>query len=99
MSDGVFQRVAAVNVGLAAFGEAVRDQGAEAVDVDWRPPAGGDEGAVALLEALWGRHGERVEAANAAALERLEAARAPAGPRAPAGGVGPGPADGGGPRS
>jgi uncharacterized protein DUF1116 len=75
MSGGVFQRVAAVNVGLAAFGQAVRDQGAEAVDVDWRPPAGGDAETVALLEALWGRHGERVEAANAAALERLEAVR------------------------
>src|SRR3954465_14852885 len=75
MNGDVFQRVAAVNVGLAAFGEAVRDQGAEAVDVDWRPPAGGDADAVALLEALWGRHGERVEAANAAAVERIEAAR------------------------
>jgi hypothetical protein len=75
MSADVFQRVAVVNVGLDAFGQAVRDQGAEAVDVDWRPPAGGDADAVALLEALWGRHGERVEAANAAAVERIEAAR------------------------
>src|SRR3954465_14709564 len=75
MSDGVFQRVAAVNVGLDAFGEAVRDQGAEAVDVDWRPPAGGDADTVALLEAPWGRHGEGGGAANAAAVERIEAAR------------------------
>jgi uncharacterized protein DUF1116 len=75
MSDDVFQRVSAVNVGLEAFAQAVRDQGAEAVDVDWRPPAGGDAEAVALLEALWGRHGERVEAANAAAVERLESGR------------------------
>jgi hypothetical protein len=75
MSDDVFQRVSVVNVGLEAFGQAVRDQGAEAVDVDWRPPAGGDADAVALLEALWGRHGERVEAANAAAVERLESVR------------------------
>jgi hypothetical protein len=75
MSDAVFQRVSAVNVGLDAFGQAVRDQGADAVDVDWRPPAGGDADAIALLEALWGRHGELVEAANAAAVERLEAGR------------------------
>jgi uncharacterized protein DUF1116 len=75
MSEGVFQRVAAVNVGLEGFAQAVRDQGAEAVDVDWRPPAGGDEGTVALLEALWGRHGERVEAANAAAVAAIEGAR------------------------
>jgi Protein of unknown function (DUF1116) len=85
MSDAVFQRVAVVNVGLDAFGQAVRDQGAEAVDVDWRPPAGGDAGAVALLAALWGRHGERVEAANAAAVERIEAARPRAVTVAPAG--------------
>jgi Protein of unknown function (DUF1116) len=94
MSGDVFQRVAAVNVGLAAFGEAVRDQGAEAVDVDWRPPAGGDADAVALLEALWGRHGERVEAANAAALERLEAVRPRAVTVAQAGDVVPGLEDG-----
>ena len=75
MSGGVFQRVAAVNVGLETFAQAVRDQGAEAVDVDWRPPAGGDAGTLALLEALWGRHGERVEAANAAAVARIEGAR------------------------
>ena len=75
MSEGVFQRVAAVNIGLEGFAQALRDQGAEAVDVDWRPPAGGDAGAVALLEALWGRHGERVEAANAAAVERIEGVR------------------------
>ena len=79
MSSDVFQRVAVVNVGLDAFGQAVRDQGAEAVDVDWRPPAGGAAGAVALLAALWGRHGERVEAANAAAVERIEKARPRAG--------------------
>jgi hypothetical protein len=94
MSGGVFQRVAAVNVGLASFGQAVRDQGAEAVDVDWRPPAGGDAEAVALLEALWGRHGERVEAANAAALERLERARPKAVTVARAGDVVPGLEDG-----
>jgi hypothetical protein len=75
MTDAVFQRVSAVNVGLDAFGQAVRDQGADAVDVDWRPPAGGDADTIALLEALWGRHGERVEAANAAAVERLEGVR------------------------
>ena len=55
MSTGVFQRVAAVNVGLEGFAAAVREQGADVVDVDWRPPAGGDAATLALLEALWGR--------------------------------------------
>jgi hypothetical protein len=94
VSGSVFQRVAAVNVGLEAFAEALRDQGAEVVDVDWRPPAGGDAGEVALLEALWGRHGERVEAANAGAVERMERARPRAVTVARAGDVVPGLEDG-----
>jgi hypothetical protein len=94
VSGGLFERVAAVNVGLGAFAEAVQAQGAEAVDVDWRPPAGGDADAVALLQALWGRHGERVERANAAVLDRLEATRPLAVDVARAGDVVDGLADG-----
>jgi hypothetical protein len=71
--DDVLSRIAAVNVGLAAFGEAVRSQGAPAADVDWRPPADGDPAALRALEALWGRHGTRVAAANRDVVERLEA--------------------------
>jgi hypothetical protein len=70
----VLEQVVAINVGLASFGEAVRAQGADAVDVDWRPPAGGDPEALRALEALWGRHGERVADANAEVVTRLEAA-------------------------
>jgi hypothetical protein len=65
------RRVEAVNVGLATFGEAIRDQHATAVDVDWRPPAGGDPEAIAALERLWGAHGETVRAANERVLVRL----------------------------
>ena len=75
MTKPVLEGVAVVNAGLAAFGEAVRAQGAPALDVDWRPPDGGDPGGLALLTALWGRHGDRVETANREALERLEAAQ------------------------
>jgi hypothetical protein len=74
MRSEVLSRVAVVNVGLDTFGEAVRAQGAEAVDVDWRPPAGGDPDAVRALERLWGAHADRVAAANAEALERIESA-------------------------
>lgn len=76
MSAGgnLLERVEAVNVGLAQFGEAVRAQGGEAVDVDWRPPSAEDGDSLAALEALWGRHGERVAQANAEAVERIEAA-------------------------
>ena len=69
------QDVAVVNVGLARFAEAVRLQGAHAVDVDWRPPGGGDPATIALLERLWGAHGEVVARANAAVVERIEGSR------------------------
>jgi hypothetical protein len=71
----VLRRVAAVNVGLASFGEAARAQGVPVADVDWRPPGKGDPETLHLLERLWGRHGDRVAAANAEALRRLEATR------------------------
>jgi hypothetical protein len=84
------ERVAAVNIGLDSLGEAVRDQGVDAVDVDWRPPAGGDPERVAVLERLWGRHGDRVDAANREAVARIEGARPQAVTVAPAGDAIPG---------
>ncbi len=41
-----------VNVGLAIFGESLRAQGVPVIDVDWRPPAGGDREMMDLLERL-----------------------------------------------
>jgi hypothetical protein len=70
----VLKRIEAVNVGLATFGEAVRAQGATAIDVDWRPPAAGDVGARRTLERLWGEHGRRVAEANEEAVQRIESA-------------------------
>jgi len=43
------QPLAAVNVGLESFYESLTSQGAQAVHVDWRPPAGGNEKMAALL--------------------------------------------------
>ena len=71
----MLQRVSAVNVGLGSFADAVRVQGADVVDVDWRPPGGGDADVVALLEQAWGAHGRRIDLANAAALRAIEGAR------------------------
>ncbi len=39
----------AINVGLQSFFESLQAQGAEAIHVDWRPPAGGDEALMAIL--------------------------------------------------
>ena len=41
--------LAAINVGLESFYESLRSQGAEAIHVDWRPPAGGNEKFASLL--------------------------------------------------
>jgi len=43
------QPLAAINVGLESFYESLITQGAEAVHVEWRPPAGGNEKMAALL--------------------------------------------------
>ena len=42
----------AINLGLAGFGEAIQDQEAEVVLVDWSPPAGGDKELMGLLDQL-----------------------------------------------
>lgn len=58
--------------GLELMDEALSVQGVDVERVDWRPPAGGDPDDVRLLVDL---AGDRVEAANRLALDRLQAAR------------------------
>lgn len=41
-----------INIGLEIFYESLLAQGAEAVQVDWKPPAGGDERIAKLLDKL-----------------------------------------------
>jgi FdrA protein len=41
-----------INVGLEIFQESLTAQGVQAVQVDWRPPAGGDERMAKLLDKL-----------------------------------------------
>jgi FdrA protein len=41
--------LAAINVGVETFYESLKAQGAEAVQVDWRPPAGGNEDLMSIL--------------------------------------------------
>jgi FdrA protein len=41
--------LAVINVGLESFYESARGQGAQAIHVEWRPPAGGNEKLMALL--------------------------------------------------
>jgi len=44
--------LAAINVGIETFYGALRAQGVEAVQVDWRPPAGGDERLASILQRM-----------------------------------------------
>lgn len=46
------QPLAAINVGLESFYESLTLQGAQAVHVEWRPPAGGNERLAALLQKM-----------------------------------------------
>jgi FdrA protein len=47
--DQFIRPLAAINVGLESFYESLISQGAQAVHVDWRPPAGGNERLASLL--------------------------------------------------
>src|SRR5919197_3900356 len=86
--------VQAVSLGLSIFADALRDQGAAVAEVDWRPPAGGDPELLAALTRLWGGHGDRVAAANAEAVSRIEGCVPRAVTVARAGAVVPGLRDG-----
>lgn len=43
---------AAINVGLESFYESLTSQGAQAIHVEWRPPAGGNERLAGLLQKM-----------------------------------------------
>lgn len=65
-------RARVVNLGLPLFAQAVADQGAAVVQVDWRPPADGDAVAVRALTDLYGPRSAAIDAANAEVLRRLD---------------------------
>ena len=46
------QPLAAINVGLESFSESLNMQNAQVIQVDWRPPASGDERIMAILERM-----------------------------------------------
>ncbi|UYN89578.1 MAG: acyl-CoA synthetase FdrA [Anaerolineales bacterium] len=47
--------LAAINVGVESFYDSLQAQGAHAVQVDWRPPAGGNESLASILEKMKGK--------------------------------------------
>jgi len=65
-----------VNLGVSSFAETLKTTGTPVLDLDWRPPAGGDAELADLLDRLTvdGRWIEKIERANAEAVSRLLAA-------------------------
>jgi len=52
--DDIKGSFSAINVGLETFNLSLTEQGAKAVQVDWRPPAGGNEKLMGILSKLKG---------------------------------------------
>jgi hypothetical protein len=50
--QGLDEKLKVINVGLEIFYESLVAQGVDVVQVDWRPPAGGDEKMAKLLDKL-----------------------------------------------
>ena len=41
-----------INIGVRQFSHSLADQGVDVVQIDWSPPAGGDQEMIDLLEGL-----------------------------------------------
>jgi hypothetical protein len=52
LEDFLSKGPVAINVGVEDFAESLKGQGAEVVQVDWAPPAGGDRELIELLDRL-----------------------------------------------
>jgi hypothetical protein len=46
------QPLLVINLGVDKFAQNLEDQGVEVTRVDWRPPAGGDQEMIELLDQL-----------------------------------------------
>ena len=53
--DMLKQPLAGINAGLESFADSIKEQDAAAIHVDWRPPAGGNEKLMAILERMKGK--------------------------------------------
>ena len=43
-----------INIGIPSFAEDLVKQGVEVIHVDWKPPAGGDQDLLKILDKLFG---------------------------------------------
>ncbi|MDO5536230.1 MAG: DUF1116 domain-containing protein [Desulfovibrionaceae bacterium] len=70
--SGINDSVRIVNLGLEGFYSELKEQNVPVVQVDWRPPAGGDR---ELIDILCRLETPEVEAANAETIRRMKASR------------------------
>jgi len=49
------KKLKVINIGLLSFKESLEDAGVKVIQVDWRPPAGGDEEVMEALKKLLGK--------------------------------------------
>jgi len=72
--DALFNsKLAVINIGAETFKAELEAQGATVLQLDWKPPAGGNGKLIAALEQLSNQ--EKIEAANAKALAIIISAR------------------------
>ncbi len=50
--DILSEPLVVINIGLYSFGQNIKDQGVEVVQVEWKPPAGGDKEMIDILDKL-----------------------------------------------
>ena len=55
ISDLFKQELKVINIGLVSFKESLDDVGVKVIQIDWRPPAGGDEQVMDALKKLLGK--------------------------------------------
>jgi hypothetical protein len=67
------QKVSVINLGTETFAKELQTQGADAIHVDWRPPAGGNPALMAALEKVI--ESNEIDAANTKTLETYMDAR------------------------
>lgn len=67
--------LAVVNMGLESFAENLRSEGVAAVQVAWKPPAGGDEARARLFDRIDANPKLDRAAANAEAVDRIQRAK------------------------
>jgi hypothetical protein len=48
----LLEPIVVINIGLSQFGKSLEEQKVEVVQVDWKPPAGGDKEMIDLLDQL-----------------------------------------------